>query len=460
MSKDEAQLLPKGAYWALAVLTTLNVINVWHRYLIYNLSAVSVEDCDVCDDVSFIPLCFIDEITSSTSSEEDCLRCRESYDTAFYNLKDGACIDNTEYGILAGVGFTLMFAMATLLAGRLTDTLDRRLLHTGAILVWSIAAAAHGMCTCFSCLLIFRIFLGIGEAFNAPACYALITLYFPHSRRATANGFYSTGTYLGSAMSSLCLAVAVLIGWRNTAFLSGACGVLAGAILFFTVEHNPVMPPSSAGYTSLPDDSPKVSNIAGTTAAGPLSGYQVPSVVRRKMLHKGTVYAGDSNSGGGAASRGGGGGLPTPILSPSASSKERGYLANTPGGGALAGFAGPDVGTGGDPSLAYPSSDDDEGETALLLGVESKPKRRHGAPTATGRGRGFGRKGAKGAAKTPTGNPFAPGFDSSAAASGDGGNPDWGWYDESPSGTGGHGCHGGFDRVGGSSGGGGGGGGD
>ena len=178
------------------------------------------------------------------------------------------------------------------------------------------------------------------------------------------------------------------------------------------------------------------------------------------MLHKGTVYAGDSNSGGGAASRGGGGGLPTPILSPSASSKERGYLANTPGGGALAGFAGPDVGTGGDPSLAYPSSDDDEGETALLLGVESKPKRRHGAPTATGRGRGFGRKGAKGAAKTPTGNPFAPGFDSSAAASGDGGNPDWGWYDESPSGTGGHGCHGGFDRVGGSSGGGGGGGGD
>ena len=27
----------------------------------YNLSAVSVEDCDVCDDVSFMPLCFIDE---------------------------------------------------------------------------------------------------------------------------------------------------------------------------------------------------------------------------------------------------------------------------------------------------------------------------------------------------------------------------------------------------------------
>ena len=62
-----------------------------------------------------------------------------------------------------------------------------------------------------------RVFLGIGEAFNAPACYALITLYFPHSRRATANGIYSTGTYLGSAVSSLCLALAVLLGkfWRS-----------------------------------------------------------------------------------------------------------------------------------------------------------------------------------------------------------------------------------------------------
>lgn len=68
---------------------------------------------------------------------------------------------------------------------------------------------------CFSLrgsIKIARIFLGIGEAFNAPACYALITLYFPHSRRATANGIYSTGTYLGSALSSLCLALAVVLG--------------------------------------------------------------------------------------------------------------------------------------------------------------------------------------------------------------------------------------------------------
>eukprot|EP00904_Undaria_pinnatifida_P010934 jgi/Undpi1/6971/HiC_scaffold_21.g09445.m1 len=70
---------------------------------------------------------------TSSASEEECLSCRNSYNTEFYNLKDGACIDNTQYGILAGVGFTLMFALATLFAGRLTDTLNRRLLHTSSI---------------------------------------------------------------------------------------------------------------------------------------------------------------------------------------------------------------------------------------------------------------------------------------------------------------------------------------
>ncbi|CAM9401026.1 unnamed protein product, partial [Sphacelaria rigidula] len=176
-----------------------------------NLAAVSVEHCDdECDGVSFEPLCYMNEETDE--DELRCLACRQAYDTGFYNLKDGACVSTTQYGTLAGPGFTIMFALATLIAGRLTDTLDRRFLHTGAVLVWSLAAAGHGTCTSFNCLLVARVIIGIGEAFNAPACYGLITLYFPKSQRATANGIYSTGTYLGSAVSSLCLTLAGIIG--------------------------------------------------------------------------------------------------------------------------------------------------------------------------------------------------------------------------------------------------------
>lgn len=46
--------------------------------------------------------------------------------------KDGACIDNSQYGVLAGVGFTLTFALATLFAGRLTDIFDKRCVARGS----------------------------------------------------------------------------------------------------------------------------------------------------------------------------------------------------------------------------------------------------------------------------------------------------------------------------------------
>lgn len=55
-------------------------------------------------------------------------------------------------------------------------------------------------------------FIGIGQAFHAPACYALIAMYFSDSRRASANGVYCAGNYLGAAISSLCLASAGVLG--------------------------------------------------------------------------------------------------------------------------------------------------------------------------------------------------------------------------------------------------------
>ncbi|CAM9938549.1 unnamed protein product, partial [Choristocarpus tenellus] len=172
-------------------------------------------------------------------SEKLCIECRIEYNSQFYNLKDGACINNVEYGYLAGISFTMMFAFVGLFAGRVSDIMDRRFLHTGAVLLWSLAVAAHATCTSFNCLLVSRLLVGVGEAFNAPACYTLISAYFRNSQRATANGIYSTGTYLGSAMSSLCLCLAGIVGWRDTAFLSGCFGVFMAVVLFYTVDQDP-----------------------------------------------------------------------------------------------------------------------------------------------------------------------------------------------------------------------------
>ncbi len=48
-------LLPLPWLLLLLLMTPLMLLKTY-------LSAVSVEDCDVCDEVAFVPLCFIDEV--------------------------------------------------------------------------------------------------------------------------------------------------------------------------------------------------------------------------------------------------------------------------------------------------------------------------------------------------------------------------------------------------------------
>ncbi|KAG5189317.1 major facilitator superfamily domain-containing protein [Tribonema minus] len=232
------------APYALGILTVLNVINLWHRNLLYNLSAVSAAQCSaLCEGVAFEPLC---TVSCASASDADacslCADCRAAYDSAYYNLKDGACVSNAQYGTLAGFGFTLMFALVGLFAGRLCDTMNRRLLHAGAVLVWSAATGAGGLCTSYGCVLASRVAVAVGEAFNAPACYSLLDWYFP-AKRSTANGIYSTGTYLGAGLSSLCILAASAIGWRRTSFAAGCAGLFMASLLYNTVEQ----PPSRVG---------------------------------------------------------------------------------------------------------------------------------------------------------------------------------------------------------------------
>ncbi|KAG5188640.1 major facilitator superfamily domain-containing protein [Tribonema minus] len=243
--QEGAAIESASAPWVLFVMTALNVINFWHRNLLYNLSAVSAPQCtELCDDVPFQPLCTVACDDGDTDCV-DCATCRTAYDNGWYNLKDGACVTSAQYGLLAGFGFTVMFAAVGLFAGRMCDTMNRRLLHSGAVLMWSVATAATGLCTSYPCVLAARVFLAIGQAFNAPACYSVIDWYFP-SRRSTANGVYSAGTYLGAGLSSLCILAAELVGWRRTSYIAGSTGVFMASILFHTVEQPPARAAAAA----------------------------------------------------------------------------------------------------------------------------------------------------------------------------------------------------------------------
>jgi MFS family permease len=67
--------------------------------------------------------------------------------------------------------------------------------------LWSSMTAVSGFANSFTMLAIARIGVGIGEASASPAAYSMISDSFPKERRATALSIYSSGLYIGGALS-------------------------------------------------------------------------------------------------------------------------------------------------------------------------------------------------------------------------------------------------------------------
>ncbi len=110
-------------------------------------------------------------------------------------------ISMTQMGALIGVPFALFFSIMGLPLARLADAWSRRGVIGIGIAVWSVMTAACGFAGTYGRLLLARVGVGIGEgSLQAPAI-SLISNYFPSERRATAQGVYATGIFLGSGLA-------------------------------------------------------------------------------------------------------------------------------------------------------------------------------------------------------------------------------------------------------------------
>ena len=66
-----------------------------------------------------------------------------------------------------------------------------------ALIVWSIAAAAHGLVATVIGFIIMRFILGLAEAANFPASIKAVAMWFPQKERALATGIFNSGTSVG-----------------------------------------------------------------------------------------------------------------------------------------------------------------------------------------------------------------------------------------------------------------------
>lgn len=161
--------------------------------------------------------------------------------SSFSAMNVGLNLSQGEYGALASVAFTALFAITSLFAGNLADKYNRKYLTIGSCLVWAAATLATGLATDYTQVFTARIVMGLGAAFTTPAAYTLIRDIFPKSSAAFASSTYGSGVYFGGALASLTILLDGVLGWRQTCFAIAAFGVVAAAALSFAALPLPIL---------------------------------------------------------------------------------------------------------------------------------------------------------------------------------------------------------------------------
>jgi MFS family permease len=136
-------------------------------------------------------------------------------------------LSRSEFALIAGLGFSIVYAANALGAGLLADRIGRVRVLTAGAGTWSLFTAACGLATGFWSLLAMRPFVAAGEATLVPTATNILLSRTPERARATAMGLFFMGIPLGVGGSYLVAAtLGPAIGWRYCFFLMGAIGII------------------------------------------------------------------------------------------------------------------------------------------------------------------------------------------------------------------------------------------
>jgi MFS family permease len=141
-----------------------------------------------------------------------------------------------KYGYVAGPMFSLIFGGLVLFTGSFSDYFNRRFLLGSAAILWSLTSLGMTLTHSFSAVCACRMFLGVFEAFCAPASYSLIADSFPPEVRTTANAYFAGCIFVGASLSSLSTVMIGKIGWRDTYGVVGIYGVISGLLVLIFIE--------------------------------------------------------------------------------------------------------------------------------------------------------------------------------------------------------------------------------
>jgi MFS transporter, Spinster family, sphingosine-1-phosphate transporter len=210
---------PRYAWFVLALLTLLNVVNFVDRQLVVSLQ---------------VPL-----------KSDPLLR-----------------LDDLQITLLAGYAFAVVYSLAGLYLGTIADRANRPRLIAAGLLVWSAMTAASGLAQSFWQLAAARVFVAVGEATLTPAAVAMLGDAFPPKQRSLAASLYYLGIPLGAGLSLIVaggLEPIPGIGWRGCYFILGAVGLLLVAAVALLKD------PPRGGLRSAEPETPRLATTPPTS---------------------------------------------------------------------------------------------------------------------------------------------------------------------------------------------------
>ncbi len=157
----------------------------------------------------------------------------------------------TDYAHIASA-FSFAYAFGYLFGGRLMDWLGVKRGLPLVVLAWSLAAAAHGLCTYIPLgktfhldlpwftgtmallmpMTVFgfmsaRVMLGLAEGGNFPGSIKTVAEWFPAQERALATGLFNAGTNVGAIICPIAVPfMYAKWGWPITFYATGALGLI------------------------------------------------------------------------------------------------------------------------------------------------------------------------------------------------------------------------------------------
>jgi MFS family permease len=144
-----------------------------------------------------------------------------------------------QYGVLASVAFTSLYAIATVLAGYISDRYNRKTLTILSVSAWTVATLATAVSTDYTQVLLARVAMGLACAFSTPIGYTLLQQSLPTTQQSFGTGLYGTGVAFGGALGALSLLLDQNYGWRQALFIISAFGATSAVVSTVLLPDDP-----------------------------------------------------------------------------------------------------------------------------------------------------------------------------------------------------------------------------